>query len=88
MRPPEPWVIAVDGGEAALAALAKHMEIGRATTLGAAILGHGGEAHFSAAVCDQLRLADKTDLIAFLKTLRNPKNPNRDLVRHSQSKDN
>ena len=82
---PVPFVTAKLWG---VADTAPYLHDGRATTLGAAILGHGGEAHFSATAYDQLRLADKTDLIAFLKTLRNPRNPNRDLVRHSQSKDN
>ena len=66
---------------------APYLHDGRAPTLDAAILGHGGEAEFSAAAYDRLSLEEKKDLIAFLKTLRNPRRPNRGLGPRSRSKD-
>ena len=79
---PVPFVTAKLWG---VADTAPYLHDGRATTLGAAILGHGGEAHFSAAAYDRLSLDEKKDLIAFLKTLRNPRRPNRGLAPRSHS---
>jgi cytochrome c peroxidase len=66
---------------------APYLHDGRATTLSAAILGHGGEAEFSAAAYDRMSLEEKNDLIAFLKTLRNPRRPNKGLAPRSRSED-
>jgi cytochrome c peroxidase len=81
---PVPFVTAKLWG---VADTAPYLHDGRATTLGAAILEHGGEAHFSAAAYDRLSLEEKIDLIAFLKTLRNPRKPNRGLASRSRSED-
>ena len=59
---------------------APYLHDGRATTLDAAILGHGGEADFSADAYRRLGLEEKKDLIAFLRTLRNPRRPNKGLL--------
>jgi hypothetical protein len=59
---------------------APYLHDGRATTLGAAILEHGGEAAFSAEAYRRLTLEEKKDLIAFLRTLRNPRRPNKGLL--------
>jgi hypothetical protein len=58
---------------------APYLHDGRATTLAQAIDQHGGEAQGSRNVFDALSDPEKEDLIAFLKTLRTPRNPSSDL---------
>ena len=58
---------------------APYVHDGRAATLTEAILLHGGEAEDSRDDFDGLTDWDKEDLLTFLRTLRTPRNPNRDL---------
>ncbi len=59
---------------------APYLHDGRATTLTDAILFHGGEAESSRdAFVDDLNDSQKEELLAFLRTLRTPKKPGKDL---------
>lgn len=62
-----------------IADTAPYLHDGRALTLGEAISGHGGEAQANADAFDALSAADHDALIAFLKTLRTPRSPNKKL---------
>ncbi len=54
---------------------------GRAVTLTDAILMHGGEGEASRDGFDALSDSGQKDVLAFLRTLRTPKNPSRDLLK-------
>jgi len=58
---------------------APYLHDGRATTLGEAIQLHGGEAQAAADAFAGLALEEQQELIAFLLTLRTPRNPASDL---------
>ena len=58
---------------------APYLHDGRALTISAAILLHGGEAEASAAAFDNLSDTDIEAVLAFLNTLRNPSKVGRDL---------
>jgi len=62
-----------------IADTAPYLHDGRALTLGEAISEHGGEAQANADAFDALSAADHDALIAFLKTLRTPRSPNKNL---------
>jgi hypothetical protein len=62
-----------------IADTAPYLHDGRAHTLGEAISQHGGEGQPYADAFDALTDAERASLIAFLKTLRTPKRPNRGL---------
>jgi CxxC motif-containing protein (DUF1111 family) len=53
---------------------------GRALTLNEAILMHGGEARAARAAYEALDNVQKNQLLAFLRTLRNPVAPNSDVL--------
>jgi hypothetical protein len=57
-----------------------YLHDGRAVTLTDAILMHGGEAQAARDAFNILFDSEKLDLLAFLRTLRTPKNPGRDLL--------
>jgi len=59
---------------------APYLHDGRALTLSAAIDSHGGEASDARKGFLALSAADQAELIAFLRTLRNPRSPNRDVL--------
>lgn len=63
---------------------APYMHDGRALTLSQAILMHGGEAQASRNAFANLSTDDKNSILAFLATLRNPVNPNSDVVQPPQ----
>ena len=58
---------------------APYLHDGRATTLVEAIDQHGGEAQGSRDIFDALSDPEKEALIEFLKTLRTPRHPNKDI---------
>ena len=58
---------------------APYLHDGRAPTLTEAILAHGGEAAGASAGFAALSDQDKIDLLTFLRTLRNPRNPDADI---------
>lgn len=58
---------------------APYLHDGRALTLNEAIMLHGGEAADAQSNYSQLSAEQKNQLLAFLRTLRNPKNPNADV---------
>ncbi len=59
---------------------APYLHDGRATTLTDAILLHGGEAQAARDAFAALPEADRVDLIVFLRTLRTPESPAKDLL--------
>ena len=59
---------------------APYLHDGRASTLSEAILLHGGEAQASRDAFAALAAASRSHLLAFLRTLRTPRDPARDLV--------
>lgn len=59
---------------------APYMHDGRALSLTEAIEAHGGEGQFAADFFAQLTSTQKTNLLAFLRTLRVPVNPGQDLL--------
>lgn len=59
---------------------APYLHDGRALTLNQAIELHGGEAQAAADAYRGLSDVQRQELQAFLKTLRNPRNPNRDVI--------
>jgi hypothetical protein len=60
---------------------APYLHDGRALTLVEAILWHDGEAQEQREAFEALPEDAQADLIAFLRTLRNPRSPNRDVVK-------
>jgi hypothetical protein len=58
---------------------APYLHDGRAATLSEAILWHGGEAQASRDLFAGMPDAERTDLLAFLRTLRTPRKPSKDL---------
>ena len=58
---------------------APYLHDGRAATLSEAILWHGGEAQASRDLFAGLPDEERTDLLAFLRTLRTPNKPSKDL---------
>ena len=65
---------------------APYLHDGRATTLTDAILAHGGEAQIVRDAFADLPDTGKKNLLAFLRSLRTPKNPARDLTRKGRRK--
>jgi len=59
---------------------APYLHDGRAFTLHEAIMMHGGEAESVRSTYAALSAERKNQILAFLKTLRNPESPNRDVV--------
>ena len=59
---------------------APYLHDGRALTLNAAILAHGGAAQAARDAYDGLSTDKKNEVLAFLNTLRNPVNPNKDVL--------
>jgi CxxC motif-containing protein (DUF1111 family) len=59
---------------------APYLHDGRALTLNEAIYLHGGEAQSVRDAYVALSIPEKNELIAFLLTLRNPRNPNADVL--------
>lgn len=59
---------------------APYLHDGRAMTLNEAIMLHGGEAATAQSNYAALSTEQKNQLLAFLNTLRNPENPNADVV--------
>ena len=59
---------------------APYLHDGRALTLNEAILLHGGEATAARDAYAALDIADKNQIIEFLRTLRNPSAPNSDVL--------
>jgi hypothetical protein len=59
---------------------APYLHDGRALTLNAAILLHGGEAQPARDAYAAIPTARKNEVIAFLMTLRNPRDPNSDVL--------
>jgi hypothetical protein len=59
---------------------APYLHDGRALTLNEAIMLHEGEAAAAKAGYAELDIVEKNQLLSFLKTLRNPANPNADVV--------
>jgi len=59
---------------------APYLHDGRALTLNAAIMLHGGEAESARSAYAALSVEHKNQLLAFLKTLRNPDSPNQDVL--------
>jgi CxxC motif-containing protein (DUF1111 family) len=59
---------------------APYLHDGRATTLTEAILLHGGEAQAARDDFDALSDEEKEKVLAFLRTLRAPLHPSRDLM--------
>jgi cytochrome c peroxidase len=59
---------------------APYLHDGRALTLNEAIYLHGGEAQTVRDAYVALSIPEKNELIAFLLTLRNPRNPNADVL--------
>jgi len=59
---------------------APYLHDGRATTLTDAILLHGGEAQAARDAFAALSEADRVDLLVFLRTLRTPESPAKDLL--------
>jgi len=66
---------------------APYLHDGRATTLTDAILMHGGEAQAARDGFAALTAVARTEVLAFLRTLRTPKNPERSLVRRSKRRE-
>lgn len=60
---------------------APYLHDGRATTLSEAILFHDGEGAAASASFEALRDSERNALLAFLRTLRSPEHPNRELLR-------
>jgi len=60
---------------------APYLHDGRALTLNEAISLHGGEAQSARDAYQALSINKRNQVLAFLMTLRNPRNPNRDLLR-------
>ena len=58
---------------------APYLHDGRAATLTEAILWHGGEATPARDIFDGLTDQEKRQLLAFLRTLRTPRNPSADI---------
>jgi hypothetical protein len=58
---------------------APYLHVGRAATLSEAILWHGGEAQASRDLFAGLPDEERIDLLAFLRTLRTPRKPSKDL---------
>jgi len=69
-----------------IADTAPYLHDGRATTLTDAILAHGGEAQIVRDAFADLPDRGRVDLLAFLRSLRTPKNPARDLTRKGRRK--
>lgn len=61
---------------------APYLHDGRAMTLAEAIRLHGGEASASRDGFESLDVARQNEILAFLKTLRNPASPNADVTTH------
>ena len=59
---------------------APYLHDGRALTLNAAILMHGGEAQHVRDSYAALSVADRNAILSFLGTLRNPISPNADVL--------
>jgi CxxC motif-containing protein (DUF1111 family) len=59
---------------------APYLHDGRALTLNEAILMHGGEARAARDAYDKLENGQKNQVIKFLRTLRNPAEPNSDVL--------
>ena len=59
---------------------APYLHDGRALTLNEAIMLHGGEADAAQADYASLSIERKNQVLAFLRTLRNPTNPNADVL--------
>jgi len=59
---------------------APYLHDGRAMTLHEAIMLHGGEAEAAREAYMQLKDDQKNDILLFLKSLRNPLNPNQDVL--------
>jgi CxxC motif-containing protein (DUF1111 family) len=59
---------------------APYLHDGRALTLASAIELHGGKAQDARDAFVGLTDADRADIVAFLRTLRNPRRPNEDLL--------
>jgi hypothetical protein len=59
---------------------APYLHDGRALTLNEAIVMHGGEAATARALYEGLATEKKNQLLAFLRTLRNPVSPNADVL--------
>jgi CxxC motif-containing protein (DUF1111 family) len=57
-----------------------YLHDGRALTLNEAILMHGGEAAAATGAYRALAVEKKNQLLAFLRTLRNPSAPNADVL--------
>ncbi len=60
---------------------APYLHDGRALTLNEAIMLHAGEAAGARDAYARLRVAQKNELLVFLKSLRNPRAPNGDVLR-------
>jgi hypothetical protein len=60
---------------------APYLHDGRAFTLHEAIMLHGGEAQTERDEYEALSVEQKNELLAFLRTLRNPRSPNLDVLR-------
>ena len=60
---------------------APYLHDGRALTLHEAIMLHGGEAQTERDEYEALSVEQKNELLAFLRTLRNPRSPNSDVLR-------
>ncbi|MHC4845328.1 MAG: di-heme oxidoredictase family protein [Planctomycetota bacterium] len=63
-----------------IADTAPYLHDGRALTLTDAILSHGGEGQAARDAFAELAPADVINLLAFLDTLKTPKNPNKELL--------
>ena len=68
-----------------LADTAPYMHDGRAQTITEAIELHGGDGQFAADNFAVLTNTEKLDLLAFLRTLRTPRNPSADLHQANQT---
>lgn len=66
---------------------APYMHDGRAVTISQAILLHGGEGQASRDEFDALDADQQDDVVAFLKTLRTPRNPSNDLLNGNRHHD-
>jgi CxxC motif-containing protein (DUF1111 family) len=65
---------------------APYLHDGRATTLTDAILAHGGEAKSIRDAFAELPASRKAELLTFLRSLRTPKNPAKDLTRKRRAR--
>jgi hypothetical protein len=70
-----------------IADTAPYLHDGRATTLTDAILMHGGEAQAVRGAFASLDAAGQDDLIAFLRSLRAPENPLKQLLHRAKQGD-